>query len=464
MLLRFLLSALAAAALGGEPLLPVDDASEAGDETSLSSWTDSYSEEPSKLQCLDGRVVPQFFLLGHQKCGTSSAASLLLHSGARSGAFRMHGGSEKQACAKKEIGYLEYSCKATVDTDQGRQLLSTCDGVHKPYSKWGKQVNRRSGDLKKKPKQYAKCSRWNKVCAPTSKSYKKSLSVEDWPGAPWDMAPDTVPVPGAATALHARIAHLGTSNFQFFIMVREGLSRFSSAFYMRIEEGHAGDYKKLSAHHMSAFQGIANYTLTQFPDYFAAKTYYHKGNAAKANLMTGYFQDYGRSLYSLSCSEFLYVWGKQVTIVPMMWPVRNPRKFLRAVVKSGNLKKPYVPSGIDLGNVDKNVKFPSSNERRHPPPEKELPGKQEKQFRNKHFGPDMRAFVNMLKHSKAKVMGLGELHGEEETSKEMTTTPGIPTPVSSTDQMDAADILDHLNGHMLETKEEREARLGGPDI
>ena len=147
----------------------------------------------------------------------------------------------------------------------------------------------------------------------------------------------------------------------------------------------------------------------------------------------------------------------------MITQVRNARKFLRAVVKSGNLEKPYVPSGIDLSNVDKHVKFPSSNERHHPPPEKELPGKQEKQFRNKHFGPDMKAFVNMLKHSKAKVMGLGELNGEEKTSKEMTTTPGIPTPIP-THQMDAADILDHLNGHMLETKEEREARLGGPDI
>ena len=187
-------AAATAAALGAGP--PLQPAAASGPLELLAPGNGTAASE---RPCLDGRIVPQLFLLGHQKCGTTSAAELMLTWGAQS--------ASPNKCDAKEIHYFNYACEE--DCTHG------VSGLH-PWGHRSKKWHTSLGFALS----YATCDAY--------------AHCRNGDSAAWDMTPDYSPLPGLASALSARLAHIGKQHFSFYVLLRDGLGRMSSAYYMYV--------------------------------------------------------------------------------------------------------------------------------------------------------------------------------------------------------------------------------------
>ena len=151
--------------------------------------------------CIDGRVVPQLYLIGVQKCASTSTYSLLQDYGA-------HTASGKD-CETKEVHTLSSSCPWYFAKGDERNACS-----HTALSPWG------TGGAKKQGT-YARCG---EACG-------------DGKGVLTDATPDSSRVIGLGRSLHHVFfrAGLAESQFAFVVLLRGGLERMASAFYMMTE-------------------------------------------------------------------------------------------------------------------------------------------------------------------------------------------------------------------------------------
>ena len=362
-------------------------------------------------ECENNRVVPQFFLLGHQKAGTTTLAHLLFDLGARSAGDTLPGGNS--GCFAKEIHYMDWTCTKGGGNDLAGEYCKS--GM---FQRWGVGADHLKHHKKPVPTQYMQCSQWQRECG----SGRGSGG-----GAPWDMTPDNAAIPGLATALHARLQSHGAWKFNFIILIREGLARMSSAYYMAVDDGHEAEVD-----HQKSFSAYADMVVKQFPDYWAAKKYFWKGLSSQADLVNGEYNCYGRSLYSLNLNEWISTWGQQVAIVPMRY-LESPATILQFISDLGGNS---VPSGLDLNK--KPTSPADNNVRKHAPPEKDLSRDVLKNLQE-HFDADLHELVTVIKKHGARVAGTDKLFAS--TSNPANTT----APISSIS--DGA-LYDHLKKNM----------------
>lgn len=285
--------------------------------------------------CIHNKAVPNFYLLGTQKAGTTSFAEDAFSIG-----FRSAIGNEK------ELHKFDKHCKFHTRK-------------HRPSYEWknnGAPIHQCQNMTETEKLEWVKHF---KNCEGTNKQFMYA-----------DMTPSNLKIPGLPKVM-ADLYQEQKSKVVFAILLREPLSRFQSGWYQL--GGHKNFHTTFEKHvdeAISKARKIDKQTYTQ--DYF--------------------LDEFSRSMYSLSLGPWLKEFeAKQFIIIPSAAYFRN-HTFKESILRDMGQR---LQMNLDTSKFS-HASGHHANKGGHPKLEKDLASSKIELLQKEFFDPDTRELVKML--------------------------------------------------------------------
>lgn len=331
-----------------QPVIQILGGTPAPDEDANSQLYPHQGELEEEAVCLNGKAVPRLYLLGHEKCSTTTAAIDWFNAGAESG-FDV---------PVKELHSFEAVCKyVAVDARTQKELsgevqINSCPAAQDEHvSKWLNSFpwrNCKDGKLKT--------------------------------GTLLDGTPSNVVIPGLPQFM-AKLYAPHTNRLAFVLMLREPLSRMQSAFYYEKQLNEAMQKDPL-------YSSFATWTES-----IESKLNEHKENGWK-DIHLDYSVDAAyRGLYSLNMAPWLTTFAPhQFLILPMNYytgSVNARRNVLKLLADKFRVtvSPEWGPSDLTDDNADS-----------HPSLQQDLSLHMITLLNDKYFGPDLWQLAANLAH------------------------------------------------------------------